>query len=50
MKPKCCEKCKRKAKEDCAYFRNCVRWHEWFRKEWAEIRAAAARLKEEENA
>lgn len=46
--PKCCEKCKRQKKDDCAYFRRCAAWTSWFRNSWNGIRATAARVKGEE--
>ena len=45
--PKCCEKCKTKDKDNCANFRKCVRWREWFSLEWAAIKEYAQQVKEQ---
>ena len=47
MTPKCCKDCKNTRTADCASFRTCVRWREWFKEQWEDIRAAAAPIQEE---
>ena len=44
--PDCCKECK--MRDNCRIFKRCGRWIKWFRFEWANIRRAAAIIKERE--
>ena len=46
MMPKCCEKCARKHKDNCASFKDCEAWRSWFREQWDAIKAAAQKTEE----
>ena len=43
MTPKCCQECRRMdEKGNCVNHKGRDKWRDWFRKEWAKIRRAAA--------
>ena len=46
--PECCKSCKRANKEKCTAFKECVRWHKWFHREWTDIRIMFQEIKKAE--
>lgn len=44
--PECCKECPRAGADgNCNRYADCTPWRTWFRKEWAQIRRAADRIK-----
>jgi hypothetical protein len=49
MMPKFCEKCDRKNRENCSYYKSCYLWLGWFAKAWADIRKVAKGINTDPN-